>query len=126
MNNGCVLKVAMNRRGMAQNALEQEISSVEQLGILAKVLAVSPNGRFIVMEKAQPINDFSIILAYYNVSSVNKLLEIREIRYLVEKYHLVVVDLTRLSSWGMLNGRPVVIDYGFSVEIRETYYRRRV
>ena len=31
-------------------------------------------------------------------------------------------DLKRVSSWGIIDGRPTIIDYGFTREVREKYY----
>ena len=43
---------------------------------------------------------------------------------LKNKYKLLLGDFEKASSWGIIKGRPVIIDYGFTRYVERKYYRR--
>lgn len=47
---------------------------------------------------------------------------LKQIKSISQNYNLLLSDLNRQSSWGVINGRPVIIDYGFTREVKEKYY----
>ena len=74
------------------------------------------------MQKADKINSITDILYYFNVRSIDELFSLREFQNIVYRYNLLANDLCRTSSWGIVNGEPVIIDYGFTREVSARYY----
>jgi len=122
LENGYVIKVAKNRAGIAQNKAEYKISDNDNSDLLAKVVQVSNDFNFLIMEKADTIYNISYVLKYFNVRDKRELLNSKELQKIKWNYNLVLGDFERKSNWGMINGRPVIIDYGFTREVRERYY----
>lgn len=122
LGNGYVVKVAKNMAGIAQNEVEHRISFLEDSNLLAEVIEVSGDFKFLVMKKADIINNFSDVLRYFNVRNRDELIRLREIQNINRKYNLLLADLKRTSSWGMINGVPVIVDYGFTSEVKQRYY----
>ncbi|MDF2941747.1 MAG: hypothetical protein K0S01_605 [Herbinix sp.] len=122
LNNGYVVKMAKNRKGIAQNKVEYQISSTAHTKIFAKVLAVSDDFIYLIMEKAEKINYISDVWKYYHVRNNRELFRLNEFRNLTSKYGLLLPDLCRPYSWGLIGGRPTIIDFGFTKEVRRRYY----
>lgn len=122
LGNGYVIKVARNMAGMAQNMSEYQISYNDSSHLFAKVMKASQNFEFIIMEKAKRINTISYIWDYFNINNKNELFNLDELKKIKGKYNLVLADLAKKSSWGIINGKPVIIDYGFTRAVKENYY----
>ncbi|HHX11671.1 MAG TPA: hypothetical protein GX731_02535 [Clostridiales bacterium] len=122
LGNGYVAKVAKNNRGIAQNQAEHHISSSDHSNIFAKTIKVSEDFRLLIMEKAVRIRDFSEVRDFFNVESNRELFQLEEIKSVFPNYNLLLNDLYRSSNWGMINNRPVIIDYGFTQSVRRRYY----
>ncbi|MCE5222115.1 MAG: hypothetical protein LLF98_12920 [Clostridium sp.] len=122
LENGYVIKVAKNRAGIAQNKSEYKISDNDNSDLFAKVVQVSNDFRLLIMEKADEIYNISYVLKYFNVRNKRELLNSKELQKIKRNYNLELGDFKRKSNWGMINGRPVIIDYGFTREVREKYY----
>lgn len=122
LGNGYVVKVAKNIAGIAQNESEYNISHYDNSGLFAKVIDVSDNFDLLIMEKAERIYNIFDLYRYFNVRNKRQLFRLRELRNISRNYDLILADLDRLSSWGMIDGRPVIIDYGFTEEVSERYY----
>ena len=122
LGNGYVIKVAKNRAGIAQNKSEYKISSNDHSNLFAKVIQASNDFNLLIMQKADKIYNISYVLKYFNVTSKRELLNSKELQNIKRNYNLVLSDFDRESSWGMINGRPVIIDYGFTREVKERYY----
>lgn len=123
LGNGYVMKVAKNRAGIAQNRSEYRISSRDSSKLFAEVIKVSEDFDILIMRKAHKIKDFLDILDYFKVGSSEELFRLGKFQNIQSKYNLLPSDLCRASSWGIINGRPRIIDYGFTREVREKYYR---
>jgi len=123
MGNGLVVKAAKNIKGIAQNREEYRISLVDDSGLFARVLTVSDDYRFLIMDKAERIKDISFVWNYFRVRSNKGLYQITKIRDLSEKYNLMIWDFGRAANWGQIDGRPTIIDYGFTRQVRRRYYR---
>lgn len=126
MGNGYVIKYAKNPKGIAQNRQENEIYHMYYDRIFAAILAVSEDYRMLIMEKAVPYQTGYALCRYYDVHSLKELLQVPQIRRLIDVYHLIGADLIKISSWGDLQGVPVLIDYGFTVNVKRKYYNRFV
>ena len=55
LQNGMALKTAKNVRGYAQNQIEAIISEMDDSQLFAKVLFISKDNLYLVMEKAEPV-----------------------------------------------------------------------
>lgn len=119
---GTVLKVARNIKGYAQNQVEYIISEMDESDLFAKVLFLSKDNYYLIMEKAEPVTDFALVRSYFHVNTNRELFQLNNLNYIPHKYNLLISDLCRPVNWGMLNGRPVIIDYGFTGRIRRKYY----
>ena len=122
LGNGYVIKVAINNAGIAQNKAEYKISSNDHSSLFAKVIQASNDFTLLIMQKADKIYNISHVLKYFNVTSKRDLLNSKELQNIKSNYNLVLSDFDRTSSWGMINGRPVIIDYGFTRDVVERYY----
>ncbi|WP_252232346.1 hypothetical protein [Clostridium sp. ZBS15] len=122
LGNGYVIKVAKNRAGIAQNKSEYNISHYDNSGLFAKVVDVSNNFNLLIMEKADKIYNISDVWKYFNVRGKRGLFSLKELNNILRHYNLLLNDLKRESSWGMINGRFVIIDYGFTREVCTRYY----
>ena len=122
LENGYVIKVAKNMAGVAQNKVEYQISFNDNSNLFAEVIEVSRDFKFLIMKKADRINNFSHVLKYFNVSNSREFVRLKEMQTIKWKYDLLLVDLCRKSSWGIIDGIPVIIDYGFTRQVRRKYY----
>ena len=122
LENGYVVKVAKNNAGIAQNKSEYKISVNDYSRLFAKVIQASNDFKLLIMQKADKINNISYVFKYFNVRSKRDLFNLKELQTIKENYNLLLNDFGRESSWGMINGIPVIIDYGFTREVRDRYY----
>jgi len=114
MGNGYVVKLAKNNFGYRQNKFEYGLSQVYKGDLLAKVHSVSEGYRMLVMESAQTINSMTPVLNYFNVRTVNELFKIPPLAALVRTHNLSLREFSRPWNWGLINGKPVIIDYGLT------------
>lgn len=122
LHNGAVLKAAKNAKGHAQNQVESIISEMDDSTLFAKVLFISSDNHYLIMEKAKTISDFSYVRDYFHVKTNKELFQLNDLKYISHKYNLLISDLCRPVNWGILDSRPVIIDYGFTGRIRRKYY----
>lgn len=122
LGNGYVAKMAKNRAGIAQNKAEYIISANDNSGLFAKVIEISDDFRLLIMQKANKMNNISYVWKYFNVISKRELINLKELQNIKRNYNLLLDDISRKSSWGIIDGRPVIIDYGFTREVMERYY----
>lgn len=123
LGNGYVVKMARNKRGLLQNKAEYQIASANHSRILARIQAVSDDFHYLIMEKADKIREISEVLQYYEVHNFRELFRLEDFKEFTKKNELVLVDLRRLNSWGMVKGKPVIIDFGFTREVSKYYHR---
>lgn len=122
LRNGCVLKIAKNRAGLAQNEQEYRISLMDTSGFFAKVINISYDFKYLVMRKARRISSDMYIFKFFNVKNIQEFIKLKEIRSIRDRYNLLWGDLLKASSWGDIDGKVVLIDYGFTTKIRDIYY----
>lgn len=125
LGNGKVVKAAKNIRGIAQNYEEFRIAMMDNSGLFARIWDVSEDYRFLIMEKAERIRDISQVWDYFRVGNNIELYQISSIRDVADKYNLLINDFGRAVNWGEIDGRPVIIDYGFTRQVRKRYYVTR-
>jgi len=122
LENGYVVKMARNFAGIAQNKAEYNISNYSDSNLFAKVIKVSNDFNFLIMEKADKIYNISEVLDYFNVRDKKELLHLEELQNIKSNYNLILGDLDRKSSWGIIKRKTVIIDYGFTREVCQRYY----
>ncbi len=122
MKNGYVVKVAKNMAGIAQNKAEYKISKNDKSRIFAEVVQASNDYYFIIMKKAEKVNNMYYVWLYFNAWNERDFLRRYEIQEVRNKYNLLLGDLKKKSSWGIVDGKAVIIDYGFTKEVRDKYY----
>lgn len=122
LENGYVVKVAKNKRGIAQNVAECQIANIDQTNLFAKIIATSEKSDMIIMEKAALYSNFKEIRDYFGVRNNSELFRVKDIQQIMREYRLVPQDLYRIDSWGMVQERPVIIDYGFTWYVKKKYY----
>lgn len=122
LENGYVIKVAKNRKGIAQNEVEYQVTLADRTHLFAKVTHVSEDYMLLIMEKAECVNNFYDIWSYFDVRSNRELFRMEEFQYIFHQYNLLPVDFRKLANWGIINNRPVIIDYGFTWRVRRKYY----
>lgn len=122
LNNGYVIKVAKNRAGIEQNKAEYRISKSDNLYIFAKVIYASDSYEYIIMRKAKKISSINYVWKYFGVWSKHDFYNLEVIRMIQDRYNLIVNDLSRVSSWGIIDGRLQIIDYGFTRKVMNRYY----
>lgn len=126
LGNGYVVKAAKNKKGLAQNKAEYRISASSDSGLFARIKAVSDDYIFLIMEKADSISYMPEVWDYFGVKSNSELQRIKEIKKITKKYDLVNADFFKANNWGIINGRCVIVDYGFTRSVRKKYYWRRL
>jgi SAM-dependent MidA family methyltransferase len=122
LNNGNIVKIAFHNRGIAQNRAEHIISSSDAGELFAKVLSASKNYMFLIMEKAEKIRDMSFVWNYFNVENNSQFKEKPELKEISCKYSLLLYDLNRHVNWGKKDGKPVIIDYGYTKNVKRRFY----
>lgn len=146
-----VLKIAMNRKGLAQNQAESELLSdgyIRSMDIVIPMIDYDEQGgrvSWIHTEKAQQISQkqlesyFGTVPMTQVVRYVKDLIDginiivpdmlqdseyFHDLRDLVENFDLPLGDFVPAHNWGLYKGRPVIIDLGFTVETAKLYQRR--
>jgi hypothetical protein len=125
LGNGKVVKAAKNIKGIAQNMEEYRIALTDDSGLFARIWDVSEDYRFLIMDKAERIRDISHVWDYFGVGSNSGLYQVKKLRDVTEKYNLLINDFGRVVNWGEIGGRPMIIDYGFTRQVRRRYYMGR-
>lgn len=126
LGNGYVVKKARNQRGIVQNEAEYLIFNDTRSELLARILAISDDNVYLVMEKAKKINSMMEVWSFYHVKSARDFFLTDLFRRTASRYELLPNDLYRKTSWGIVDGRPVVIDYGYTKATRRFYTRFRM
>ncbi|AGF57249.1 MULTISPECIES: hypothetical protein [Clostridium] len=122
LGNGYVVKIAKNMAGIAQNKSEYKISKSDKSKLFAKIIQISNDSSMLIMEKADKIYNISEVLNYFNVRNKRELLNLKELQNIKSNYNLLLGDLDRKSSWGIIKRRTVIIDYGLTKEVSQRYY----
>lgn len=129
INNEYVLKLAKNTKGVAQNKTEIHLSNNEiNNEIISKTLEYDENGLYVIQEKATKITD-NIFKEITNIQLQGFLYYIRhnmiwdgnnpeffnKVNSLIKKYNLDRFDIANEESWGIINGKVVIVDYGLDM-----------
>jgi len=122
LNDGYVIKVAKDVRGIYQNQAENKIYLLRKSNFFAQVVAVSEDSRCLIMPKANKIKSIDTVCKYYNVRSFKSLTMLDHFNDDINDNNLSRNDLIRPSSWGFIDDVPIIIDYGLTHSIFKKYY----
>lgn len=122
MNNGYVVKLAKDIRGVEQNKTEYGIYKNSKSLFFAEIPYISEDNRLLVMARAKRIRKMRTVYFYYKVNNINSLLKVNNLYEDLKNNDLGTGDLRRASSWGFINGAPVIIDYGLTHNLFKKYY----
>lgn len=114
LDNGYVVKSALNYGGITQNQMEYKIYNQENNEFFAPILSISDNARFLIMKKGERLWNITQILEYYQVYNMRELVSNSYFMMIRQTYGLAAGDLIRKSSWGMIDQVPVLVDYGYT------------
>lgn len=138
-----IIKLAKNDKGIAQN--KAEANPKMKSDFLNEIISSSKDGSWIEthfldkitekeFEKLTKISfeDFEDALTHgvkkssnsdpKNFDKISKTPIYKEMKRLCDKFHLLPGDIVRISSWGVKNNKPVLIDAGLTEEIFEKFY----
>lgn len=124
LNNGFVIKIARNIKGIAQNEAEFLISNDDESSLFAKVYFLSDDYKYLIMEKANGIKSEKELLNYFKIQNKKHLKSNEDIKEVHDKYNLVWADLYKFTSWGKIKDKLVLIDYGYTKEIYNKFYKK--
>ena len=124
LNNGFVIKIARNINGLAQNEAEFLISNYDESSLFAKVYFLSDDYKYLIMEKANGIKSEKELLNYFKIQNKKQLKSNEDIKEVHDKYNLVWADLYKFTSWGKIKDKLVLIDYGYTKEIYNKFYKK--
>ena len=138
-----IIKLAKDEKGIAQNKFESSIKSP----ITAKIFYKDPEDSWIICQFAEKLSekefkeftkfslkDFYSALSYkmnmdsysvekpenYDILNENEFFN--EVLALVLNNDLQIGDLQYIDSWGKIDNKPKLIDFGLSRDIFEEYY----
>lgn len=148
-----VLKIALNGKGIAQNTEEANLLSyhdVQRSGLVIPMIdhneANGDRVTWIHTEYAQKITQKQLEKYFNGASMTNIAIHLNklrgrtdyavnlpeelfdnplygELKDLVVNYDLPPFDLSRKANWGLYNGKPVIIDLGFTESVYQLHYR---
>lgn len=125
LDNGFVIKVARNIKGVAQNKAEFLISKDDNSSLLAKVYFISDDYRYLIMKKANNIKSEIELLNYFKIQNKKELSNNKLIREIHDRHNLVWADLYKFTSWGKIKNRLVLIDYGYTKKVYNEFYKKK-
>lgn len=120
-----VIKIPRNSSGVLQNKVENNIYNTANENLkeyLCPIVFYSND--IIIMKRALPLNSFITnrglnMLEILNSRKRNEFF--KEMKPLLKYYDLLYEDIIAISSWGLLNNKPVLIDYGCTNKIYNKY-----
>jgi hypothetical protein len=143
-----ILKLARNSRGIAQNNVEND-NFIQQhyKDLIAQVKDSAPDDSWMIFEKAERISPgsfkaakgFSLselkqYLLYVQkgirgnidpklIDKLDEDLWVQELRDMIGNFDMNVGDIDRASTWGKVNNKIVIIDYGLTNQNFNEFYR---
>lgn len=140
-----IIKIAHNDKGIAQNLVEMQPSV--QTDCVIQAVVADGKGKWIIFENSERLTkkDFKKIVGFGFDSFMNALFyamnnesdkwskprEFNEIKKnslfrcvanLVFENQLLIGDISKASTWGMLNGKPIIRDAGLDKETYNKFY----
>lgn len=124
-----VLKLAKNKKGIFQNKKEIEIQESKKYNdIISNIIEYDENGYYIISEKADKLTEeifedltklqsesFFYYLRFDKKQDGKNKKFYDKVNSLIKEFKLDRFDITDLSSQGVINNKPVIIDYGLDI-----------
>lgn len=126
LNDGTIIKVAKDIRGIYQNQTENEIYLSRKSNFFAEISAISEDNTCLIMSKARKIKNIQTVYRYYKVRNFKGLSMRDHLNEDINNNKLGKGDLTRASSWGFVGDVPVLIDYGLTHGIFQRFYKHNL
>lgn len=152
IDNETVLKLAKNSKGIAQNEVEINASSLNY-DVVAKVIDYEPRYLWLETQRAEKItpnqfkqilgfsvDDFGMFIRNYEVENKGKrpIFTLNKnvsdfmwnnewcdsVRSLMDDSNMSAADLGRISSYGKIGNEVVIVDYGIDDDLLNTFYRK--
>jgi hypothetical protein len=148
-NPGYVLKLAKNEKGIAQNSTEADGFLQQNYDhLITKVIDEDPENKWLVVEKATRASQADFmrtfgttrdnLCAYLKMKlqygkpiekqewfdKLNDNETAQDILEMMVNYGMPPGDFCRQNSWGVVNGRLVLVDYGLTESILHEHYGR--
>jgi hypothetical protein len=140
-----ILKLAKNDKGIDQNSVENDnFIQTHYKNIIANVIDSDPDDKWLVVEKASKMStgqfksitgiDFLNFCNYIQNRIDNKKYPVKDqekldndefvynIVDLLGNFDMPAGDATRKNSWGIINNRAVLVDYGLTRGIYREHY----
>lgn len=142
MSDSLIIKIAFNDAGLEQNKSEMSMRA----DCLNNVLVADTEGKWLVMRFTDSMteDDFKNYTGFgfktfmsglfyqwnneYHDGKPKEFGEIKEhplfieLSKLVEKKGLQIGDISKTSSWGMLDGKPLLRDFGLTKDVFSEHY----
>lgn len=123
LDNDYVVKVAKDKEGIYQNMVEHYVYTHINFKLkkyLCPIACFKPN--LIIMERALPLcntveNKYINVFDFFKDGNFFK-----DLCYIADKYYLFYEDLISSSSWGIINDKNVLIDYGCTNPFGDIFY----
>lgn len=151
LGNSQVLKVAKDVGGQGQNKAEATVCSADgSLDLFPQVAELGPQNMWLVTQEASGMTEdlfqkltglpwaqfTSGLKGAFEGKAVNvkdtdrqNFIEASKNQFFTKIVRVVKAcsyepgDLAKLDSWGVINGKPVIIDSGFTEAVNQTYYK---
>jgi hypothetical protein len=146
LNKRLIIKIAHNEKGIAQ--IKTEAQPISQVRCVVPVIAADAKCKWIIMRATEPLTKsefkdmvgfgfdqfMNALFAKFNNEDDKNFPEPRdykeiercelfsEVAELVFKTDNLLGDLSKISSWRTLNGRPVISDFGLTKSTYSKYY----
>ena len=124
LDDSFVVKVAKNDDGYHQNFVERYIygNCPPELKRYLCPIYYS-NDKIIIMAKAEPYNKITGKHSFINPNKFRDEPSVKnDLNILISKYHLYVDDIYAARSWGLIDGKYYLIDFGCTSDLGDMFY----
>ncbi len=130
-----VIKVAKNEDGYHQNFVERDVYSncSDRIKLYLCPIYYS-NDRIIIMARAMPYNKIIKKQGFVNPEKfIDDKYILRDLNYLINNFYLYREDIFSARSWGIIDGKFYLIDFGCTSDygdrvyddLKEIYYKNK-
>jgi len=138
-----VLKIARNKKGIAQNEAEVDVyTNPKSKPVVAKVYSSDPEYMWVIADVVQPLHEpdeFDKLTGTNWDDFINALMEglsgrnpgamdefTASVLYTAKQNNLMFGDIEEIGHWGKTpDGRCVLLDYGFTREVWTSHYAKK-
>jgi hypothetical protein len=145
INKKLIIKIAHNEKGVEQN--KNEMNPKAQVSCTNKVVMADAEGKWVIMRNTDPLSveEFKKIVGvgfkqfmnaiFYKFNNESRnwdeprdYTEIEKNKLFIEVAELIfnndlqIGDLDKKNAWRLLDGRPVIVDWGLTRSTFDTFY----